>query len=299
LDTPADGFDAGGRRGDCRLRRRSRSRRPARRRTGERALRVERADLRVRRRELEPGSHHAGARPHRHRTGPRRGAGAHGAVRRQHAVPLPERGDPQADTWQWDGHQWTQIPTAATPGRRSGYGLAFDAARARVVLHGGNESLYPTSVFVIRTDTWELDGTRRSQVAPALGYSGVLVPDESTGSVAMLAVRPGSRGGPVVARTDRSGTAWQTLPAQELPPGSEYIVYDSVRDRLVVHDARPSSPVPNTTWEWDGGAFLDRQPAPVPPGRQGGAFALDVVRGQADLHGGSGGPGGAGLLADT
>ena len=54
------------------------------------------------------------------------------------------------DTWTWDGQAWTQVAdTGPTPRRL--HAMAFDSARQRTVLFGGD-------VGGITNDTWEWDG---------------------------------------------------------------------------------------------------------------------------------------------
>lgn len=59
-----------------------------------------------------------------------------------------------ADTWEWDGVDWTQVATATQPSGRGQTVMAFDALRGRAVLFGGalgwgnNEA----------GDTWEYGG---------------------------------------------------------------------------------------------------------------------------------------------
>jgi hypothetical protein len=63
-----------------------------------------------------------------------------------------------SDTWSWDGIDWTQLADTG-PSPRGGAGIAFDAARHRVVLVGG----YPMTG--VNVDTWEWDGIEWTQVA--------------------------------------------------------------------------------------------------------------------------------------
>ena len=58
-----------------------------------------------------------------------------------------------AETWEWDGSQWTLRATGG-PAPRWGHILAYDTARARTVLHGGRDSQQGT----VLSDTWEWDG---------------------------------------------------------------------------------------------------------------------------------------------
>lgn len=65
------------------------------------------------------------------------------------------------DTWTWDGNNWTRQNPARNPGPRSRMGMAYDAARQRVLLFGGvfNGMGYAG-------DTWQWDGHAWTEVAP-------------------------------------------------------------------------------------------------------------------------------------
>src|SRR6185436_7514834 len=65
------------------------------------------------------------------------------------------------DTWEWDGATWTQrMPQSIPPARRS-HAAAYDAARGRVVVFGGNGSGGALA------DTWEWNGTDWTSRSPA------------------------------------------------------------------------------------------------------------------------------------
>lgn len=55
-------------------------------------------------------------------------------------------------TWRWDGQNWTSI-AGTGPAPRTGHRMAFDRARNRMVLYGGETS----SGYSL--ETWEFDGT--------------------------------------------------------------------------------------------------------------------------------------------
>jgi hypothetical protein len=63
-----------------------------------------------------------------------------------------------ADTWSWDGSEWTQEQDEG-PAGRNGHRLAYDSTRDRVVLFGG-----ATSAEIVN-DTWEYDGSLWKHVA--------------------------------------------------------------------------------------------------------------------------------------
>ena len=58
------------------------------------------------------------------------------------------------DTWEWDGERWTEYHPPLSP-PSAGYAMAYDAARARVILFGSAGS-----------DTWEWDGAHWTAVSP-------------------------------------------------------------------------------------------------------------------------------------
>ena len=77
--------------------------------------------------------------------------------------------DPGGDrnsTWTWNGTAWTRLSTTG-PSPRYLASMAYDAARQRVVLYGGQTGVFP-NITVLR-DTWEWDGaswTRRATDGP-------------------------------------------------------------------------------------------------------------------------------------
>ncbi|MEZ5966956.1 MAG: kelch repeat-containing protein [Planctomycetota bacterium] len=66
------------------------------------------------------------------------------------------------DTWAWNGLNWVLL-AATGPGPRGLAGLAYDQARDRVVLFGGDRTFFGQANL---NDTWEWDGVRWTQLAP-------------------------------------------------------------------------------------------------------------------------------------
>jgi hypothetical protein len=63
------------------------------------------------------------------------------------------------DTWVWDGTNWTQkFPTNSPPQRYFPPAIAYDAARAQVVIFGGKDS---NGAYL--NDTWVWNGTNWTQ----------------------------------------------------------------------------------------------------------------------------------------
>jgi hypothetical protein len=78
----------------------------------------------------------------------------------------PMQPGPNDDTWEWDGSNWTQRWPASSPSRRSNHAMAYDAARQRVVLFGGDTG----SSYL--ADTREFDGSNWSQPSPPSNPGG-------------------------------------------------------------------------------------------------------------------------------
>src|SRR5262249_8812780 len=74
-----------------------------------------------------------------------------------------------ADTWQYDGADWTQVATAVAPPARSEVALVHDPVRGRTILFGGRQS-------VELADLWEFDGTNWTQIATTTSPSGRAAP---------------------------------------------------------------------------------------------------------------------------
>ena len=89
------------------------------------------------------------------------------------------------DTWTWNGHTWSQA-TGAQPSLRFATALAYDSARHRTVLYGGNGCHGLPSP----TDTWEWDGTDWQQVAttgPGERFTGpAMAYDRDLGQVVLF-----------------------------------------------------------------------------------------------------------------
>jgi len=65
-----------------------------------------------------------------------------------------------SDTWEWDGDDWVEIqPDGPSPPARERHAMAYDVARGRTVLFGGQQGVTELS------DTWEWDGSRWTEIA--------------------------------------------------------------------------------------------------------------------------------------
>jgi hypothetical protein len=191
-----------------------------------------------------------------------------------------------ADTWTWDGNAWTQLAPPVQPAASGSHAVAYDAARARVVLHGG------TNRSGNHGWTWEWDGSTWASVTPPTPqgrHAHALAPDGAQGLVLF-----GGQGGSSGANPP-SGDTWryhaqgwsQLFPANApTPRHSHAVAWDSVRGRQVLFGGSDGASSLADTWEWDGNDWLARSPATSPPARHGHVMAYDERRGRVVLFGG-------------
>ena len=155
------------------------------------------------------------------------------------------------DTWEFDGSQWAEvIPATTRPPARTLYALAYDAARQRVVMFGGNG--YSAGTL---GDTWEWDGADWVLMAnggPSPRYDCAMAYDSLRQQVVLYG---GRNGGDYYTDTwGWNGSTWTLLAPPD--PNRLYesdgpVTYDPARDRVVLRDKR------GVTWLWDGAAWDD------------------------------------------
>ncbi len=196
-----------------------------------------------------------------------------------------------ADTWEWDGATWLRRTGVAPPVRRR-HAMAYDAARRRVVLFGGQGASY-------LNDTWEWDGLRWSNRQP--------VESPSARGGAAMAYDPVRQrvvlfGGNVTGNSSLRDTwLWDGEAWTQGPTGGPEsrrdarMVFDAGRGQVVLYGgSRYSSTTMQQvalrdTWTWDGAAWAELA-TPDDAGSQiAPALTYDTTRARVVLVGGGGG----------
>jgi hypothetical protein len=190
-----------------------------------------------------------------------------------------------ADTWTWDGADWTDH---GKPASRQLAAFADDTLRGRTVMHGGNNS-------VVLRDTWEHDGTRWHRIAtatsPALA-GHALAFDPQRGRTVLFG------GGVLFVTSDMTwewdGANWiQRSPATSPPARMNHaMATDLARRRIVLFGGQTGVTTTltnlNDTWEYDGTTWQQVTPvslSPVP--RMGTAMVFESARSRILLFGGT------------
>jgi hypothetical protein len=168
-----------------------------------------------------------------------------------------------ADTWEWDGMSWLSRHPTTSPPPSYGHAMAFDRARGRVVLVGGQAG----SGSLPSTDTWEWTGDdwvlRTPSHRPPGRSLATLTYDEARGVSVMFGGRDSDD-----ATWEWDGDDWRlaTPLARPTPRVGHCGAYDPVRKRVIVFYGDPPSggTIPTDAWEYDGitwrRALADQRP---------------------------------------
>ena len=194
-----------------------------------------------------------------------------------------------ADTWTFDGTDWTQEAPPSGPSERYGAAMAFDPVRNRVVLFGGR-----TSSTDVLNDTWEWDGTTWIPRFPAVAPPARAWHSMYFDTVRQRVVRYGGFGGAgesyqqLFDLWEWDGNDWLQVAATAQPSNiiSSRVVWDAARQRAVLVAVDPGLGTVQV-WEWNGTTWLHPTPATAPPPRDRVAIAYDPDRGAVVLHGGA------------
>jgi len=189
------------------------------------------------------------------------------------------------------GPTWTEATPAEAPGVRSGHAMAYDAARERVVLFGGWNSIEALG------DTWVFDGTTWTEITPSTSppprLGGAMAYDATRERVVLFGGNDGTM------TTSRLGDTWEldgatwigAAPATSPGPRSDHaMAYDSARARIVLFGGEGTAPGGLAdTWEYDGTNWAEATPTASPTRRALHAMAYDAARGRVVLFSGDDG----------
>jgi hypothetical protein len=164
------------------------------------------------------------------------------------------------DSWTWDGARWDRADTTG-PSPRMDIAIAYDAARDRVVLFGGNGAN-----AVQFTDTWEWDGRswlKRDDVGPGKRIHSVMAYDVTRRRVVLF-----GGAGPETWLTDTwewDGIRWERR-STDGPKFMASAAYDASRQAVVGFTlaAQDGSPATGMVM-WNGQTWKPIATSLVPP----------------------------------
>ncbi|MCU1452833.1 MAG: fibronectin type protein [Acidimicrobiales bacterium] len=192
-------------------------------------------------------------------------------------------GNPNAETWRWDGTNWTHLSPAASPPARSLAAIGTEPS-GTVLLVGGNSDGGLTPNL---TDTWRWDGSTWTQLSPVTTppAGGSMALDPATNQLMLV--------GPGGDTWRWSGADWTHLiPPTALPAGSQISTAPTASQVVAVVNTAPAlvcscgdSAIVDT-YVWTGTTWSLRTPATSPPARNSFLLSPDTT-GQTLLFGGT------------
>jgi len=195
------------------------------------------------------------------------------------------------DTWEFDGSRWYRIDTPQAPSPRNAVTMVYDSDRQRVVLFGGSPG--DSAVY---GDTWEYDGTTWTQInttsAPSARADVSMVYDAPRRRIILFGGtdQPGTSYHVFSDTWEFDGSNWVQKSPLHSPSArccgkSSLMIYDSQRQRTILHAGWVGGGCNRETWEYDGNDWTLITSSG--PSRYGHALAYDNNRGRVLFHGGS------------
>lgn len=203
-------------------------------------------------------------------------------------------GDNLNDLWSTDGHEWTQINTAFKPIERSGASLVYDESRHEVVLFGGVHD------FEFFGSTWKITPNESDwiqmvpETSPPPRACASMADDAARDKIILFGGETVPSGIYLNNLNDTwtwDGMNWQQqFPATLPPPRSgSNMVYDRLRQNIVLFGGASVAALFDDTWIWDGMNWIKQHPLHIPPRRADYGMAYDEVRQEVIVFGGQAG----------
>ncbi|MCB9666335.1 MAG: hypothetical protein H6732_19650, partial [Alphaproteobacteria bacterium] len=232
----------------------------------------------------------------------------------QDCVPLD--GNRCGDTWAWDGSTWEQLTPDVRPPGRMLHAMAYDPARAQVVLFGGCDETGGGCAFgsAQRADTWVFDGSTWTEMAPPTSpprrVRHAMAYDPVRGEVVLFGGTNAGNGGCGAGDVEQCSDTWAwdgstwtertpaSAPAERENPA---MAWDGARGAVVMTGGRraPGKKCNGSNerecddlWVWDGSTWTEDVRPEVPPRRAEAQLVFDPERGRLLLFGGRGSLGG-------
>jgi hypothetical protein len=190
-------------------------------------------------------------------------------IRRQIVLFGGSAGSALADTWTWDGQDWTEQAPSTSPPARFHATMAYAAVQHEAVLFGGLQ-LAQAGPPQNLTDTWTWDGTSWTQAVngptPPRLVSAGMAADEQRGDVLLVGIAVCAAGaahciggGTVTWLWD--GSRWSEKdPTASAPAAVAGITYDGTRRTVVLFGGSSCSTTGCDAWAWDGGSWHKIKP---------------------------------------
>jgi hypothetical protein len=172
-----------------------------------------------------------------------------------------DREDPPTflnDTWIYQNENWTPVQTAEVPPVRQSAAIAYDRARDKVVLYGGNVLAADEESFELRDDTWEFDGLQWKRVATGSNpkVAKPILEYDATRNQLLLVGLNETGTAKVMYRYASADEAWVALTPATMPTcvNDGHMVYREDTEKVLFFGGvcATGTPALEEGFEWDG-----------------------------------------------
>lgn len=183
-------------------------------------------------------------------------------------------------TWEWNGQDWQRMETPVAPTGRILHAMAYDEARGKVVLYGGQNSSGNLA------DLWEWDGSTWHRLCPvcnpAARFGHKMIFDTDRQKIILYGGQAGETGFAQAWTWD--GQKWEFFQFTSSAPGvyNAPLVYDPGRNRIISF----MGGVWGGTWTWKGSEWLKLSRSIEPPLRDEATLVYDPLNDESILFGG-------------
>jgi hypothetical protein len=196
-----------------------------------------------------------------------------------------------ADTWLWNGSNWSLLNPANNPGMLTQHAMAYDEAHGKTVLFGG---MNLTGVY--SNQTWVWDGNNWTQIQPKVSpparYGHAMAYDTASKKIVMFGGY-----GAYAEMNDTwtwDGSNWiQVVSTTSPPPRFQHaMAFDATRGQIVMFGGFLSQPTPAffaDTWLWDAKGWHQALNPTPPAARFGHVLAFHPALQAVVMIGGYGG----------
>ena len=165
--------------------------------------------------------------------------------------------------WAWDGERWSVLDASGPPVRNLA-GVAYDAGRDVLVIHGGT---YSAELSYDETWEWSQGGGWRQLEVPGPGVRDhtQMTYDAARGHIVLF----GGQNGATTFPRDTwiwDGVEWESVSTTGPPPRVHHAMHDDpVRAEVVLHGGyEPDAGDRGDTWTWNGAAWTELTPERAP-----------------------------------
>ena len=170
-----------------------------------------------------------------------------------------------ADTWEWDGSSWNQMP-AKGPAARTFAAMAYDSRIGRVVMYGGNSE----AAGGFLSDTWLWDGAswQLSDAKSAGPRQGHAMAYDNVRHLTVLYGGVTADGAELDDTWEFDGAQWLLVAKGSPGPGPRQghaMAYGSAQRQMLLFGGQTKGEAFDDTWQWDGKAWNQLGKGGPPP----------------------------------